>query len=133
MRELTKERCPICGSAGEVRGLGAFGFAAHCADCYEGDPESSRWRRMQGHGETAESAIEKWLEDARELTAVDEIPDLRIRYVLSGDMWTELQRQVVMENSAQMGLDLVPGWRWTTNEQTGHRSPEDIIFAEFHQ
>jgi hypothetical protein len=132
MRELTKETCPICGARGEVRSLGAFGFASHCSCCYEGDPESERWRRLQGHGATAEDAIEKWLEDGRELCAVDEIPPLRIRYELSRDMWTDLQRQVAMEGAAQKGLDLVQGWRWVTNEQTGNRSPEDILYAEFH-
>jgi hypothetical protein len=131
MRRLTTETCPICCFQGEVRDLGPFGFAAHCSECYEGDPESASWRRIQGHGATAEDATAKWLEDARELAAVDEIPSLVVRFTPRHDMWTELQRQIEMESAAQRGLDLVDGWRWV-DAPGGNRRPQNIIYAEFH-
>lgn len=58
--------CPICGGAPEVVSQGAYGYIAHCAECYEGDPEAESWRWLQGFGDTPEEATERWLERARD-------------------------------------------------------------------
>lgn len=135
MRRLTEELCPICGAPGDVRSLGAFGFAAHCSSCYEGDPEAGAWRRLQGHGESAEDAVAAWLEDARELCSVDEIPTLPCPCrpsTPSSAMFLDLEIQVRCEAALQQGLDLVPGWRFVPDDSTplGRRA-QDIIYAEF--
>lgn len=80
MSHATQATCPICTFPGEVRDLGSFGFSAHCSECYEGDEEAAPWRRMQGHGDTAEMAVDRWLELAREFAAIDEVPTLVCRH-----------------------------------------------------
>lgn len=77
---LTEARCPLCGASGEVRSLGAFGWVAHCSDCYDEDPEASREYHLQGHADRADVALELWLEAARECAAIDEIPALVCRH-----------------------------------------------------
>lgn len=82
LNQMTNERCPLCGAVGEVIGLGAFGYAAHCSDCYDAD-DGPRWRQMQGQDADPEVAVEKWLEQAREFCALEAPPPLRIRYQLT--------------------------------------------------
>lgn len=95
------ETCPICGGQGTVRALGAFGYVAHCSDCYEADEESAQWRRIQGHGDSHEQAVDKWLEDARELCSVDEIPTLVCRHRPVTPVILEVLEQAVTEFAQQ--------------------------------
>jgi hypothetical protein len=126
------QTCPICSSHGSVRSLGAFGWVCVCSQCYEPDDEADRWRRLQGHGETMEDAVDAWLEDARELATVDEIPPLRCAYVPRAPRLIEqVVEQAREEFARQHDFELVEGWRraWDDNEE-GHVHQE-IIYLEF--
>jgi hypothetical protein len=126
------QTCPICSAPGSVRSLGAFGWVAHCSACYEGDPESDRWRRIQGHGETLEDAVSAWLEDARELCAVDEIPPLRCAFApRTPRLIEQVIEQAREEFARQNGTDQVDGWRWYPSVDHPERVKQDITYLEF--
>lgn len=129
----TTETCPICGSRGSLVSVGAFGYVAHCGDCYEPEDEAPDWRRVRGHGQTEHEAVELWLEAARDVAANDEIPALTCSYQ-PNPMWKDLQAQVSAEFERQTDYDLVPAWRWVPDEaaQDGRRA-QDILFVEFPQ
>lgn len=127
----TAQRCPICHAPGEVRSLGAFGYAAHCSECYEGDEEADHWRHLQGHGETVEDAVDKWLEDARELCAVDEIPPLRCACTPAERLVEQVLEQARAEFTAQAEFELVDGWRWSPDCADPNRVQQDVTYLEF--
>lgn len=94
--------CPICGAPPEVVSQGAYGYIAHCSECYEGDPEAERWRRVQGHhGSSAEAALERWLKNARDEAECDLHP-LRAPYALN-HLFRDLSVQVLDEAERQSG------------------------------
>jgi hypothetical protein len=105
-------RCPLCSSPVEVRSLGAFGFEAHCSECFDGDLDAPDWAHLRGIGETREQAIGAWLEDAQSYAANDELPRMPIRYRLtmagavSSMQRAELKRQ--------------RGWTWRMPESLDH-------------
>lgn len=122
------ESCPICSARGEVVSVGVFGFVAHCSDCYDADPESPRWRRVQGHAERAYVAVERWLEDAREIAAIDEIPAMHCSYHPES-LFAAIERQAAEEFERQRGFDLVDGWLRRILDD-GSNVDVDVIYLE---
>lgn len=103
--------CPICGAPPEVVSQGAYGYIAHCSECYEGDPEAERWRRVQGHsGRSAEQALERWLKNARDEAECDLHP-LRAPYALNY-LFRDLSVQVLDE--AERQREWVENWCFAT-------------------
>jgi hypothetical protein len=106
------ERCPICGGAPEVVSQGAYGYIAHCSECYEGDPEAERWRRLQGHADTAEKAIEAWRHNALDEASCDlhpHRPAIALNYLfrdLSVQVLEEAERQEGWVERCLLGVNL---------------------------
>lgn len=99
--------CPLCGAAGKVVSVGAFGFRALCSECYEGDEEAPSWRLLDGMGDTAEQAKEAWLDAAREYAATEEIPRLPCQYRPRASVVSEVLEQARAEFERQRGWFLI--------------------------
>lgn len=110
-----QERCPICGASGKVTSVGAFGWVATCSDCFDGDPEAPEWRHIRGLGESQEQATDKWLEDARETAAVEEIPTLTSSY-RPNTLFRDIERQVALESERQRRWCKICNWYGPINE-----------------
>lgn len=130
------ETCPLCGSRGEVTSVGAFGYVASCGDCHEADPEAARFRHLQGHAPTEHEAVERWLEEAREYAALEEIPKFPCSYTPvtpATAMFLDLEIQVRCEAQLQRGFELVEAWRWWPSHDHTERKAQDILYLEFPQ
>jgi hypothetical protein len=103
--------CPLCGSAATTGSLEAFGYSAHCSECYDCDPEAPFWSHLSGNAATAELAVEHWLEAAREYATNDTIPALRCPSAPE-DLFADLSAQVSSERARTRG--------WITDSTGGY-------------
>jgi hypothetical protein len=103
--------CPLCGSFGVTGSIEAFGYVAHCSECYEGDPDAPFWAHITGQADTAELAVEEWLETAREYAATDTIPGLRCPSSPE-DLFADLSAQISAERERTRG--------WITDSTGGY-------------
>lgn len=103
--------CPLCAFPGTTSSVGAFGYHAHCSECYDPDPEAPFWTQLSGNADTAELALEHWLEAAREYAAISDIPGLRCPSVPE-DLFADLSAQVSVERARTRG--------WITDSAGGY-------------
>ena len=103
--------CLLCACPGTVVSIEAFGFHAHCSECYDCDDEAPFWAHLSGQADTAELAVERWLEASREYATNDVIPGLRCPSV-PADLFADLSAQVSTERDRTRGwvLDSTGGY-----------------------